>query len=89
MGAPVGNTNNQDGRLWRAAIRRALDKRSLAEKRDELEKIAEALLDKALAGDVGALRELGDRLEGKANQPITGADGAPFVVQIQAADDEL
>ena len=77
MGAPVGNTNHTDGRVWRAAIRRALEKKSLADKRDALESIADALLAKALDGDVSALKELGDRLDGKPNQPITGEDGGP------------
>lgn len=85
MGAPIGNTNHTDGRVWRTAIRRALEKKSLADKRDALESIADALLAKALDGDVSALRELGDRLDGKANQPITNAEGGPVDISLRVA----
>lgn len=37
---------------------------------DNLSKLADALILKALEGDVSALRELGDRLEGKVTQQI-------------------
>ena len=42
-----------------------------------LRKVARALLDKASEGDVSAIRELGDRLDGKPAQSIeNGEDGA-------------
>jgi len=42
-----------------------------------LRKVAKALLDKASEGDVSAIRELGDRLDGKPAQSIeNGEDGA-------------
>lgn len=74
-GAPVGNTNAKDGRIWRDAIRRAV----LADDGKRLRKIAEALLDKAAEGDVAAIRELGDRIDGKAMQAVElgGPGGGP------------
>jgi hypothetical protein len=33
----------------------------------------------AVKGDVPALKEITDRVEGKVAQPITGADGAPLI----------
>jgi hypothetical protein len=64
MGAPVGNNNNKKNREWSEAIRKAVVQRK------ELDKLANALIDRALEGDLGALKELGDRLEGKPSQQI-------------------
>ena len=57
---------------------------------------AEALLAKAFRGDIGAFRELADRVEGKPRQrmEITGAEGSPLVPeqtleQVQARIAEL
>ena len=72
-GAPVGNTNAIRGRIWRDSIKRALEKRadqSRVEWIQELDKLAERLLTAADAGDMAAMRELGDRLEGKPAQQI-------------------
>ena len=42
--------------------------------RRRLRAIARALLDKAESGDVQAIREMGDRLDGKVAQAIIGDD---------------
>jgi len=64
-GAPKGNTNsNADNRLWANTIRRAVTQSD----GERLRRIAEALLDKAAEGDIQAIKELGDRLDGKAPQ---------------------
>jgi hypothetical protein len=42
--------------------------------------ILEALVDKALKGDVGAIKEFNDRVFGKAPQAITGPDGAELKI---------
>jgi hypothetical protein len=65
MAAPVGNRNAAKAKVWSAAIQRALDKR-VSERRAALDELADKLIDMALAGDLGALREFGDRIEGKA-----------------------
>ena len=80
VGAPTGNTNSKaDNRLWRNTINRAIAQGDP----DRLRKIAEALLDKAAEGDVSALRELGDRLDGKPTQQVvmTGPDDGPIQVE--------
>lgn len=46
-----------------------------------LEKLADALIAKGKEGDVAALKEIGDRLDGKAVQAITGEDG-PLQINI-------
>lgn len=77
MGAPVGNQNAARGRQWRAAIERALDKRGGFDRTQALDAIAEKLLAACDEGDIAALRELGDRLEGKPAQAIIGDPDNP------------
>lgn len=71
-GAPIGNSNAAKGKPWAAAINRALAKRSLASQKEALDDLAEALLANCESGDMSALKELGDRLDGKAAQAIVG-----------------
>jgi hypothetical protein len=70
MPAPIGNQNAAKAKVWSAAIARALEKRSKLEQKDALDDLAEKLLGLCDQGDLGALKELGDRLEGKAAQAI-------------------
>lgn len=70
MGAPIGNQNAAKPLLWRAAIARALERRSKVAGREALDEIADKLLDLAEQSDLGALKELGDRLDGKPSQMI-------------------
>ncbi len=67
MGAPVGNTNSsRDNRLWADTIRRAIRQGD----GEQLRKIAEKLIALAAEGDLQAIKELGDRLDGKSSQAI-------------------
>lgn len=79
MGAPAGNQNALRGRVWRQAIERALERRSLSRTDGikEIDALAEQLLTLVAAGDLGALKEFGDRIEGKSPQPIGGDDELP------------
>ena len=65
-GAPLGNDNAKRTKPWRDAIDRALAQ----DDGKRLRSIAETLLTKAADGDMSAIRELGDRLDGKAMQAI-------------------
>lgn len=66
-GAPEGNTNsNINNRLWANTIRRAV----LAADATKLRAIADKLIDLAAEGDMQAIKELGDRLDGKSMQSI-------------------
>lgn len=68
MAAPEGNTNSSiNNRLWGNTIRRAIAQSDP----ERLRKIAEALLTKAEEGDLQAIKELGDRLDGKSAQSMT------------------
>lgn len=84
MAAPLGNKNAVKNRPWSEALNRAL----LAEDGKKLRALAEKLIDKALEGDVPALKEVGDRIDGKAMQAIeaSGPEGGAFVVQLAQAD---
>ena len=76
-GAPEGNNNSsRDNRLWRNTINRAIKQGDA----DRLRRIAETLLQKAEEGEAWAIKELGDRLDGKALQghEVTGTDGGPI-----------
>jgi hypothetical protein len=63
-GAPIGNQNAAKSKIWSDALRKAVIQG------DHLSKLADALILKALEGDISAIRELGDRLEGKVTQSI-------------------
>lgn len=65
MAAPQGNKNATKNKVWSDALRKYITQNPTS-----LEKAAEALLAKAKEGDVAAIKELGDRLEGKSHQSV-------------------
>ena len=68
VGAPIGNKNAAGGkeRMWNDALRRAIKQDSA----DRLRMAAEQLLTLASEGESWAIKELGDRLDGKAAQAV-------------------
>ena len=73
--ANKGNTNSsKEKRLWGNIIR----KLAVQEDYRRLHAIAEKLYEKAAEGDMTAVKEIGDRLDGKsvATQELTGPDGS-------------
>lgn len=74
-GAPLGNQNAAKARVFSDALRRAIAQDDGV----RIRKAAEKLLDLASGGEAWAVRELFDRLEGKAPQALTltGEDGGP------------
>ena len=78
MGAPIGNVNAIKGKPWGDALKRALARRE-ADGGKGLNAIAEVLTEKALEGDLAAIKEIGDRLDGKPAQVIGGdPEGVPI-----------
>ena len=73
-GAPKGNTNATKTRVWAEAIDKVL-KQSDDGKHAELRKLAEKLVEMAIAGDMQAMKEIGDRVDGKslASIELTGS----------------
>lgn len=69
-GAPQGNQNAVKGSEWKQAIKRALAHESGKTFREGLDICAKKFIESAKAGDPWAMRELGDRVDGKAAQSI-------------------
>jgi len=81
VGGQIGNKNSiKSNRLWAETIRRAV----VQDDAQRLRQIAEALLIKASEGDMTAIKELGDRLDGKALQEnkLTGDSDEPVIIKI-------
>lgn len=94
-GAPLGNKNAAKPRIWHQAIVRALETRekSRLDGKKEIDALAEKLLDLVAAGDLAAIKEFGDRLDGKPAQAIVGGDEndnpiAVSVIALKAVDVE-
>ena len=66
-----GNTVSADGRRWHQAIKQAALKRHGRSKQTMLEAAADALVQMAVDGDIGALKEVGNRLDGMAHQSVS------------------
>jgi hypothetical protein len=82
-GAPIGNQNATRGRVWRQAIERALERRSKsrADGIAEIDALADQLLTLVAQGDLQALKEFGDRIEGRPAQTIGGDPENPLEVK--------
>jgi hypothetical protein len=83
MAAPAGNQNAKKGRMFEQALVRAIKQRDItAGDGETLRAVAEALLTKAIDGDITAAKEIRDTLDGKPKQQteISGPDGGPVEV---------
>lgn len=79
MAAAIGNNYAAKDKVWARAIKRALEKRSRSDQLEALDDLAEKLLTLCQEGDMSALKELGDRLDGKPTQAteLSGPNGGP------------
>lgn len=79
-GGQPGNDNATKSKQWRSALDRAIAQ----DDGKRLRAAAEKLLDLAEAGEGWAVKELGDRLDGKAAQQLihTGDADAPVIQKI-------
>lgn len=82
---PPGNKNSsKENRLFADTVRRL----AVQENGKRLRQVVESLYTSAEAGEVPAIKEIADRLDGKVPQGIVGADGGPLTVQVvKFADD--
>jgi hypothetical protein len=88
MGAPAGNQNAAKAKVWHAAIMRALDKRGAGDRVKALDELAGKLLDLVATGDLAALKEFGDRLDGKPAQAVAvsgDGEGGPVSLSLSVA----
>lgn len=85
-GGQKGNTNGRRAKVWSQAIERALKKRSKVDQSEALDILAEKLLTLCDDGNLQALQELGNRIEGK---PAQSVDMTITEYSHEAALDEL
>ncbi len=64
----------------RLAVRRPGD--ADVKGKTKLEKIVNSLMNEAVKGDVPAMKEIADRLDGKVPQAVTGEGGGPIAMAI-------
>lgn len=73
-GAPIGSRNRASSMgQFQAAIKRAIAQ----DDGKRLRAAAEKLLDKAADGELWAIKELADRLDGRSLQPVEHRDAPP------------
>ena len=85
MAAPLGNKNStKEKRVWGKVVR----KLAVQEDYKRLHKVAEALFKKAEEGDVASIKELGDRIDGKSEQTISGDSDQPITIVVKTGIDE-
>lgn len=79
-GAPPGARNRSNNKPWEGALLRAV----LADDGKRLRSIAETVVRLAIEGDMAAVREVGDRLDGKPKQVVVGGDenDSPLAIAI-------
>ena len=81
-GAPLGNDNRAKGKMFYDALRKAL-----VQNPHRLDKITDTLITAAEAGEAWAVKEIMDRMDGKAVQvtQMENADGTPLLAGIQVS----
>lgn len=80
-----GTNKNQD-KPWKEALSLAASDIDPTTKRKKLRLIAEKTVELAMAGDMAAAREIGDRLDGKAPQDIGLNMSESFVEALRQID---
>ena len=82
-GGQKGNDNRRRGRIFASALAEALALPSRVDQMARIAVIADKLVTMAEAGDLQAIREIADRLDGKARQQLElmGEDGGPVQVE--------
>jgi hypothetical protein len=85
-GNPGGQPKN---RIWRDAIERAIMRRRGKLDLEGIDDLADKLIDAAFAGDMTAMKEFGDRMEGKPPQALehSGSIAMPHEEALAALDD--
>jgi hypothetical protein len=71
-GAPLGNQNAKNAKIFQQAIKRALARASNATVDAGLDRGCDALVAAFFAGEQWAIKEVADRLDGKPAQAIVG-----------------
>ncbi len=69
-GAPVGNRNAAKSKPWADALARALETHKPVDQRKMLDALAASLVAEGMNGNIAAIKEIGDRLDGKSVQGV-------------------
>jgi hypothetical protein len=81
-------TNKGKDKIWSEAIRRAVLRTTADKKTRRLDALADKLVSAGIDGDIPAIKEIGDRLEGKPTQMVAGdPDGSPLTVVLRKFSD--
>ena len=88
MAAPKKAVGPKSDKEWRDALRLALHEEyeDDGKKSKALRLVARAVVRKAIEGDMAAAKEIGDRLDGRPAQALTGEGGGPLTVQVLRFD---
>ncbi len=82
-----GGGKGQD-KIWSDTVRRAVHRAQKGKKTKMLDLLARKLVDRGLDGDIAALKEIGDRLDGKPTQSLdlSGAVGLTYEQMLDELD---
>ena len=77
--AQIGNSNAHKGKIVRSMIAKRLEERAA------LAPMVDALIEKAMDGDLQAIREIFDRVDGKPKQQVDlgGQEDNPLVSEVK------
>jgi hypothetical protein len=75
-------TGRKSEKIWRDAILVAVHRKDKGDDRIRLAKLAEQLVQQGLQGEVQALKEIGDRIDGKPNIIVEGDPDNPLHAKI-------
>jgi len=75
-GQPGNKNSTKEKRLFADAVRRL----AIQQNGKELREVIESLFASAKAGEVPAIKEIADRLDGRVPQAIVGPDNGPIQV---------
>jgi hypothetical protein len=81
VGAPEGNQNARKGKLFYDQLRKVLIQNDAL----KLRQVTEKLVDAAIDGEAWAVKEVIDRMDGKAiaTQEVTGPEGTQLKTAVQ------
>ena len=78
------NYSSKQNRMWGNIVR----KLAVQEDYKRLHEVANALYEKAAEGDISAIKELGDRLDGRVEQKVSGDSDSPVIVKVITGIDD-
>ena len=90
-GGQPGNENAKKAKIWQQAIKRALARKASSNVDGGLDMVADNLVDAAIDNkDQWAIKEIGDRIDGKSVQAIEGTgEGGTFTITITQDDETV